>query len=397
MSVYRPTYRDPKTGKQKQSATWWYGFTFAGQRIQESAKTTRKTIAKQAEENRRLELEKAYAGIPSEKPERRIRTVSIALAEYETSYAPNHRPKAIAWVKERTAHINRLLGNLLIHDLNESRMAEYMKDRLREDGTTVGEGKKKRTVTVSRRTVNMECECLARAIGHPWRILWPKLKRLGETRDKGQALSPAQEKDLLTHAANNKSPFLLPFIRIALLTGMRLGEIRRLRWSQIDLEKCTLTVGISKTAASTGRAVPMNVDLYSTFATHASWLAEKLGPIEPNWYVFPFSKVVLPVDPHRPVTGIKSAWETAREKAGLTLRFHDLRHTAYTKLVEAGVPDGVIMALMGHVSRQMVERYSHVRMDAMKQAVEKLSLSGPANRIAPTKESTKVAKSATAH
>jgi len=114
MAVYRPTYRDPKTGKQKQSATWWYGFTFAGQRIQESAKTTRKTIATEAEKNRRKELEKAYAGIPSEKPEHRIRTVSVALAEYENSYAPNHRPKAVAWVKERTAHVNRLLGNLLI-------------------------------------------------------------------------------------------------------------------------------------------------------------------------------------------------------------------------------------------------------------------------------------------
>jgi len=241
----------------------------------------------------------------------------------------------------------------------------------------------------------MECECLARAIGHEWRVLWPKLKRLEEPRDKGQALSPAQENDLLTHAANNKSPFLLPFVRIALLTGMRLGEIRRLRWSQIDLDKRTLTVGTSKTKAGTGRAVPMNLDLYSTFAAHASWLAEELGPIEPTtWYVFPFCNRVRPVDPHRPVTGIKSAWEAARKSAGVSVRFHDLRHTAYTKLVEAGTPEGVIMALMGHVSRQMVERYSHVRMDAMRQAVDKLSITGPDRRIAPTKESTKVERQA---
>ena len=49
MSVYRPTYRDPKTGNQKQSAIWWYHFTFAGRRIQESSKSTRKTIATEAQ------------------------------------------------------------------------------------------------------------------------------------------------------------------------------------------------------------------------------------------------------------------------------------------------------------------------------------------------------------
>ena len=48
--------------------------------------------------------------------------------------------------------------------------------------------------------------------------------------------------------------------------------------------------------------------------------------------------------------------------------------TAYTKMVEAGVPEGVISALMGHVSRAMMDRYSHVRMEAMRTAVESLSL-----------------------
>jgi integrase len=67
-------------------------------------------------------------------------------------------------------------------------------------------------------------------------------------------------------------------------------------------------------------------------------------------------------------------WESVREAADVKERFHDLRHLAYTKMVEAGVPEGVIMALMGHVSGATAERYSHVRMDAMRQAVESLSL-----------------------
>jgi hypothetical protein len=42
MSVYRPSYTDPKTGEKKQAAVWWYEFLFAGRRIRESSKSTRK-------------------------------------------------------------------------------------------------------------------------------------------------------------------------------------------------------------------------------------------------------------------------------------------------------------------------------------------------------------------
>jgi integrase len=118
----------------------------------------------------------------------------------------------------------------------------------------------------------------------------------------------------------------------------------------------------------------MSVDLYSTFAAHAAWLAQKLGPLELDWFVFPFSNRIRPVDPTRPITTIKSSWESVRDAADVKGRFHDLRHSAYTKMVEAGVPEGILMALMGHVSRAMVIRYSHVRMDAMRQTVGSLSL-----------------------
>ena len=53
MSVYRPKYRDKETGKLVESAVWWYEFSFAGKRIRESAKTHLKTVAKEAEKNRR--------------------------------------------------------------------------------------------------------------------------------------------------------------------------------------------------------------------------------------------------------------------------------------------------------------------------------------------------------
>ncbi len=378
MAVYKPTYRDPKNPEElKNSAVWWYHFSFAGRRIQESSKSTRKTIAVEAEKLRRLELERAYAGIPTVQQDHRVRTVKMALVEYQTAYVVNHRLKAVAWLAERANHLYRILGNAMLPDLTENRMAAYMALRR-------GEG-------VGNRTINMEIECLARALGKQWRILWPKLKRLEEPRNTGRALSRDEEQTLLDQAELNRSPMVLPFLRVALSTGMRFGEIRTLKWSRIDLEKRMLIVGQSKTAAGTGRGLPMNESLYRTLSKHAFWVESKLNaPLQPDWYVFPFSKRAGPLDPTRALLGIKSAWESVRDQAGVECRFHDLRHTAYSKLDEAEVPEQVIMGLMGHVSRAMRDRYSHARMGAMREAVKVLELD---KSNEPAKDSAKVTSS----
>jgi integrase len=53
---------------------------------------------------------------------------------------------------------------------------------------------------------------------------------------------------------------------------------------------------------------------------------------------------------------------------------HDLRHTALTKMAEAGTPESTMKALAGHMSAAMLERYSHIRLAAKREAVEALSL-----------------------
>jgi integrase len=57
-------------------------------------------------------------------------------------------------------------------------------------------------------------------------------------------------------------------------------------------------------------------------------------------------------------------------------RFHDLRHHAITELAESGASDQTIMAIAGHVSREMLEHYSHIRLEAKRRAVEVLSGKG---------------------
>lgn len=69
----------------------------------------------------------------------------------------------------------------------------------------------------------------------------------------------------------------------------------------------------------------------------------------------------------------KSAWTRARATAGLNFRWHDLRHTFVSRLAEnPAVSEQTITALAGHVSRRMLERYSHIRTQAKRHAIESL-------------------------
>lgn len=262
------------------------------------------------------------------------------------------------------------MGKYLIPDLTENRVREYITTRLAE-----GAGG---------RTINMELGELSRAVGQKWSVLWPKVRKLEENHEVGRALSPAEEQALLQTAANDQSPnrnrMLYTFLRIALSTGMRSGEITTLRWSQVDLADGILTVGKAKTAKGTARQIPLNDDLKAVLAMHAAWYAKEFGPIQPDWYVFPgrVGKPKVgesrPLDPKRPTTTIKTAWTSLREAAGVKCRLHDLRHTAATKMAEAGVPESTMLAIMGHMSRAMLERYSHIRMAAKREAVKALML-----------------------
>jgi integrase len=117
--------------------------------------------------------------------------------------------------------------------------------------------------------------------------------------------------------------------------------------------------------------------------------AEGFGEVETSHYVFaafvPKFKFsgkrvidyhVTGFDQTRHLNGWRSAWRTLTKKAGLPgFRFHDLRHCAITQLAENGASDSTIMAIAGHVSRRMLERHSHVRMEAKRNAVEALAAS----------------------
>ena len=116
-------------------------------------------------------------------------------------------------------------------------------------------------------------------------------------------------------------------------------------------------------------------------ADYAEWYREKFGAIRSEWYIFPFGKPT-PSDPTRPVTTLKTAWNNVRKNAKVKGRWHDNRHTLITDLAESGAGDQTIMDIAGHVSRQMLKHYSHIRMQAKRNALEAI-VKKPADGSAP--------------
>jgi len=159
---------------------------------------------------------------------------------------------------------------------------------------------------------------------------------------------------LLTACGSN--PLLNAVVTLALNTALRKNEIRTLRWSQIDFEKRTVTVGRAKTQAGSGRVIPLNQLAFGALAKWAGRLVESKA----EDYVFPACQAagierknpdMERIDPSRPIKSWRSTWRAALRRAGLQIRFHDLRHICITKLAESQASEHTLMAIAGHVSR----------------------------------------------
>jgi site-specific recombinase XerD len=132
----------------------------------------------------------------------------------------------------------------------------------------------------------------------------------------------------------------------------------------------------------------MSAALRFALERHASWCASKLGPIHPDWHVFPRSSRTKPTHPTRPAISLKGAWESVRTTAKVSCRLHDVRHSFCTKMGEAGAPESTMLDIMGHVSAAMLKRYSHIRAQARRDAIS--SLEKRAASVGASKESTRV-------
>ena len=280
----------------------------------------------------------------------------------------------------------------LVTEINALDIAAYQHDRLSQNA--------------SPKTVNLEVGTIRSILrrNQVWTHIQQDVRMLPTRDDIGKALTNEEEDALLSCCATSRSRCLYTAVVLALNTGMRYSEIRLLQWKQINLDKKTLVVGKSKTENGTGRTIPLNMRLFAVLEMWGGNFPER----EPEHYVFPsekygagtdeFKACIYSTNPTKPINDWKEAWEGAKKRAGkmlatesddqkpaggrtgaqsrpLQCRFHDLRHTACTRLLEGGVPYPVVSTIMGWsagTAIRMAKRYAHIGQKAMRDAMDVL-------------------------
>ena len=109
---------------------------------------------------------------------------------------------------------------------------------------------------------------------------------------------------------------------------------------------------------------------------HYVFPSERYGLAGENGY---FTGKVVPYDikPDTPIGSWKTEWNVARKAAKVSCRWHDMRHTFVSKMAEGQASDATIMSLAGHLSRKIMERYSHTRNEAKRDAISALDREYP--------------------
>ncbi len=290
-------------------------------------------------------------------------------------------------VARQTWRIDKGALKRLLRSFGHRRLCDITTDDIRDYQL-------ERKFEVGNRMVNLEVKTLRQILrsNKLWARIADDYKPLPEnTEGPGRALSVEEEKRLFSTARSN--PQWQTAYYAALLaanTTARGCELKGLRLQDVDLMNRTMRVRRLTTKSDAGcRIVPLN-DTAMWATTRLLERAKVLGATEPDHYLFPACRfretqegrnvVGAGYDPASPMKTWRTAWRNLTRQAGLKgLRFHDLRHHCITRLAEAGVPEQTLMAISGHVSRQMLEHYSHIRMQAKRKAVKAIDSLRPTN------------------
>ena len=188
----------------KCGGVYWYHFLFAGRHIQETTKTASKTLAKAAEQKRRRELEQGFNSMTEDRRDR-IRTVADLADEYLEEYKLRHRSTTFA--EYALNHVSRIVGNLMIVDVNEQAVLHYQTARLKEKA--------------SPKSINEEVGFLLRTLADQGDAVRARLRRRKQLKLQvretvGRAFSPEEKALLYEQALKRRSPAIYPALVLAL-------------------------------------------------------------------------------------------------------------------------------------------------------------------------------------
>lgn len=172
---------------------------------------------------------------------------------------------------------------------------------------------------------------------------------------RNRRLTKTEQKRLLEAVDRHSNPMLGWIVRIAIETGMRQSEITGIRCSRVDLDR--RIVRLEDTKNNTSRIVPLTRT--ATEVLRAA-IANPTRPVDTDLVFFGEPGRSGKRGPYE----FKKIWGDIKKKLGMDdLRFHDLRHEAVSRLVEAGLSDQEVASISGHKSMQMLRRYTHLRAE----------------------------------
>lgn len=183
-----------------------------------------------------------------------------------------------------------------------------------------------------------------------------KIPVTGQSNKRERYLTDDERKRLLTACKASSWDKLYLLVLMALTTGCRQGELLQLRWSDIDFKQRTAVLHDTKNGSP--RIVPIP---QCTLSVVESFREVGKGLIFPSQ-----RKKGRPFE-------FRRHWNKAVEEAGLhDFRFHDLRHSSASLLINAGVELYTVGQILGHKSQQTTARYSHLSVETKQQALERV-------------------------
>lgn len=286
--------------------------------------------------------------------------LKTALDRYAAEITPSKRITTQRREKSLRAHLGAALGDYSLAAITPDLVAEYRDQRLQAG--------------LSASSIRLELALLSHLFTvaiKEWRIGLvynpvSNIRKPAPHRGRDRRLSPQEEERLLRACDAHSNPMFGQIVRLALHTSMRAGEISSLRCHQVDLDKRVVTLTETKNGST--RTVPLSSK--ATFVMRSA-IENPLRPADTDLVFFG--------DPgrdgkRRPYE-FRPQWYRTLAEVGIDgLRFHDLRHEAVSRLVEAGLGDQEVAAISGHKSMQMLRRYTHLRAEDLVRRLDDLKI-----------------------
>jgi integrase len=325
---------------------WWVKVYIGGKAHRETSKTA--TAEGTYEDAKRLRdklLGQKHRGeISGGHPDRvTVGELLDDVLEYATT---NIRPSTeYIWRLVIEKNIRPFFATLKAQKVTTEKLKEYRRKRIsegRSDATA------NRELSILRTAFHNGRKCTpAKVLSVPYFPMTP------ETNIRTGFLSDEQYASLLKELPSE----LKPLFAVGYATGIRLGELKAIRWDQMDLAEGNITLENGETKNGEGRLVPILDGEMSELLTAAKKDRDENWPDSP--WVFNRQG--------EPIKDFRWAWEEACKRAGVPdLKFHDLRRTAVRNMRRDGVPQVVRMKISGHKTDSMERRYNIVDADDIK-------------------------------